>query len=116
MEKINYTKSQFISESLEFNISNLKNVYLEGRTSSQNNPCFLGIFETGKWLHIVEIVRNVDSYINFSHSSPGIYTQSAVKNFLEKSNHVKEISKESFFSELDKITNDWKLENVKENI
>lgn len=116
MEKINYTKSKFISESHEFNISALKNIYLEGRTNSQNNPCFLGIFEVGKWLHIVEIVRNVDSYINFSYSSVGIYTQSAIRNFLEKSNNVKEISKETFFNELDKITREWKLENVKENI
>jgi len=114
MEKINYTKNKFISESHEFNISAFKNVYLEGRTISQNNPCYLGIFETGKWLHIVEIVKDVNSYINFSHSSPTIYTESTIKNFLEKSNHTTEISKEAFFNELEKITHDWKLEYIKE--
>ncbi len=114
MEKINYTKSNYMSESHEFNISNFKNVYLKGCTISQNCPCYLGIFEVGKWLHIVEIIQNVNASINYSRSSTGVYTECDIKHFLEKSNNVIEISKETFFNELETITHDWKLECVKE--
>jgi len=115
MEKISYQKTAYVKENLEFNISNLESVYLEGNTDTQNCSSYLGIFKVDIWTYVVEIINNVFPSINHSHFTVG-YTGTYIKSFLEKNHSVREISKENFFKELDQVIHNWNIESVKENL
>ena len=101
MNRILYKKEKFITEKHEFQVENMKSVFLKGRTESENSEAYLGIWVTAKGLREVTINKNNIHY-DYSHGS-SVSTEITVKNFLGKHNLVEKISKELFFNKLNDI-------------
>ncbi|WP_097025404.1 hypothetical protein [Clostridium peptidivorans] len=101
MVKISYEKEKFITEELEFCIEDTKNIFLEGRTESNNRLCYLGIWTNKKGLKEVTLSDN-NIYFDYSLTC-SVSTEITIKNFLRKHTAIKAISKDMFFSKLDDI-------------
>jgi len=101
MEKIHYSKENFIKVECEFEIEDIKNVFLKGQDSF-NRTVYFGMWQNQNGDGITANVE--DRKIMFDYSRYGL-TGSTVnaKKFLQANKKVEKISKEVFFNKLDSI-------------
>jgi hypothetical protein len=104
MEKIFYEKSKFVREEHEFEIEDMKNVFLKGRDSSFNRTVYLGIWQNQNGGGVTATIG--DREIKFDYSRYGLSESTAnIRKFLESNRKVEKISKDLFFEKLDNIKN-----------
>ncbi len=99
---IEYETSKYVKEKAQIEITDTKNVFLQGKNPYDCLNTYFGIWIKRDGIAIVTITswRN----ISYEYSlSKNIYTEQYIKKYLENNKNVKIISKEEFKKEIDHV-------------
>lgn len=101
MAKILYKRTVENTEELEFEVEDIKNVFLKGQDKIYNRTVCFGLWQYKAGFKVVTISSDV---ITFDHSiCSSENTSIDIKKFLQSHNSVEKISQQQFISRLSNV-------------